>query len=125
MMTDDDYLRDVIRSAVDELEHEHRPLWTSDAMEAAGAPPMGCLVCWPGDGRWPCVTRGVVSDLRRALADTGDGEDRAAYYDADPSHRDPVGPPRELPPELIARIEEARAHPERLVRRRPRNRPDE
>ncbi len=52
---------------------------------------------------------------------SNDDDEKAAYYDADESHRDPVGEAHELPPEIVAQIEEARKHPERLVRRR---RPD-
>lgn len=56
-----------VHQAVTELDAEHAPTWTSADGKAAGKEPIGCQVCFPGDGSWPCVTRMVADDLRRLL----------------------------------------------------------
>lgn len=54
-------LRAVIAQAVAELDAEHR-----DADEAVRGRHGGCVICFPSDGSWPCVTRMVADDLRKA-----------------------------------------------------------
>ena len=39
-----------------ELRGEHVPQWSTPEMEARGKDPIGCVMCWPQDGSWPCVT---------------------------------------------------------------------
>lgn len=60
-------LRAVIGQAVAELDAEHRPTWASPTAEAAGKEPVGCVICFPADGSWPCVSRMVADDLRACL----------------------------------------------------------
>ncbi len=45
-----------LESAIAELDAEHRP-----DPELRGD---GCVMCWPKDGSWPCVTRQIVDELR-------------------------------------------------------------
>jgi hypothetical protein len=62
-----DDLRVAVARAVNELTIEHSPIWsTADAREA-GNDPIGCTMCWPRDGHWPCMTRMVADDLQIAL----------------------------------------------------------
>ena len=61
-----DLLR-VIEDAVTELDAEHAPMWSSDEMKARGKEPIGCHICFPGDGSWPCTSRMIADDLRAAL----------------------------------------------------------
>ncbi len=46
-----------LESAIAELDAEHRP-----GVELKGRG--GCVMCWPKDGSWPCVTRQIVDELR-------------------------------------------------------------
>lgn len=69
-----DDAEEAIRKAVAGLDAEHQPMWsapgpgyTLDPQE--GKEPAGCCCCFPGDGSWPCVSRMVADDLRRACAD--------------------------------------------------------
>lgn len=62
-----DQLREAVVQAIRELDLEHRPLWFSDDAKAAGKVPIGCGVCWPHDGHWPCTTHMIADDLRRVL----------------------------------------------------------
>lgn len=39
-----------------ELREEHVPQWSTPEMEARGKDPIGCVMCWPQDGSWPCTT---------------------------------------------------------------------
>ncbi len=39
-----------------ELREEHVPQWLTPEMEARGKDPIGCVMCWPQDGSWPCTT---------------------------------------------------------------------
>ncbi len=39
-----------------ELRQEHVPQWSTPEMEARGKDPIGCVMCWPQDGSWPCTT---------------------------------------------------------------------
>ncbi len=43
----------------------HQPMWASDEAEAAGKEPIGCSLCYPSDGRWPCSTRMEADDALR------------------------------------------------------------
>lgn len=52
---------EAIAQAVAELDAEHFPDTTS--WRGKG----GCVICWPKDGGWPCTTRMIADDLRRAL----------------------------------------------------------
>jgi hypothetical protein len=61
-------LRDAVLNAVADLADEHQPQWASDEMKARGKDPLGCVICWPKDGGWPCSTAMVVDDLRAALS---------------------------------------------------------
>lgn len=49
--------------AIGELEAEHRP---EPAVKGRG----GCVMCWPKDGSWPCVSRMIADELREALEAT-------------------------------------------------------
>lgn len=55
-------LIETIRQAIEELETEHRP-------EHLGGDKYGCVMCWPHDPSWPCVTSQIVDDLRTAVGD--------------------------------------------------------
>lgn len=59
----------VIRESAEALESEHWPLWASEQAKANGRPPVGCEICFPKDGSWPCVTRMVADDLRKLIDD--------------------------------------------------------
>lgn len=55
-----DYVVDlgrVVRTAVEEL----------DSVHAQASDGIGCVECYPSDGRWPCVTAMIADDLRFAL----------------------------------------------------------
>lgn len=60
-------LRSVIAKAVAELVAEHVPQWTTPEAEAASKKPIGCVICWPSDGSWPCTSRMIADDLRAAV----------------------------------------------------------
>lgn len=57
-------LRPAVAQAIAELDAEHRPDWSLLGKS-------GCIICWPKDGGWPCVTRQVADDLRAALGESG------------------------------------------------------
>jgi hypothetical protein len=61
------YLRGLIRQAVTELDAVHRPMWLTERAEAEGRPPLGCEMCYPGDGSWPCNSAMVANDLREVM----------------------------------------------------------
>lgn len=48
----------------DDLRVEHTPQWSTPEMEARGKDPIGCVLCWPQDGHWPCTAKIVADDLR-------------------------------------------------------------
>ena len=52
---------------VHELRMEHRPEWASEAMRAKGKEPIGCVVCYPADGSWPCSSRLSVDAISVVL----------------------------------------------------------
>lgn len=56
-------LETAIQVAVREIRDEHRPM----PGIAPGMRPRGCLLCWPSDSSWPCVTELVADDLTNAL----------------------------------------------------------
>jgi hypothetical protein len=60
-------LEAAIKAAVWELDIEHRPQWSTPAMEAKGMKPIGCVICFPEDGSWPCVSRMIADDLRKLV----------------------------------------------------------
>lgn len=57
---------DRLREALDELTVEHRPMWSAVGRagftldEQPGYKPVGCCMCFPADGSWPCATRLIV-----------------------------------------------------------------
>jgi hypothetical protein len=59
-------LRAVTRQAVGELDSEHAPMWSNDKALATGKEPIGCGMCFPHDGHWPCISRMIADDLRAA-----------------------------------------------------------
>jgi hypothetical protein len=63
-----------IIEAITELDAAHRPLSSDPLDTAEGRVPIGCVTCWPGEGKWPCVSRMVADDLRAALAKAGAGK---------------------------------------------------
>lgn len=63
----DERLRATIEQAVEELDAEHWPEWSNNEAERAGKEPVGCGMCWPKDGSWPCSSRMVADDLRKVL----------------------------------------------------------
>lgn len=56
-------LLDVVRQAITDLEAEHRPITSPADVGPRG----GCVMCWPKQGSWPCVSRMVADDLAAAL----------------------------------------------------------
>lgn len=64
-------VRDAVVQAIRELDDEHYPTWASDKAKADGKEPIGCSMCWPKDGSWPCVSRLIATDLLHALTDAG------------------------------------------------------
>lgn len=54
---------DTIRTAIRELDGAHYPTTYGD-----GRPEL-CATCGAADGSWPCVSRQVADDLRRAIGD--------------------------------------------------------
>jgi hypothetical protein len=63
-----DRLRSAVVQAINELENEHR---ADDRLQGRG----GCVICWPRDGRWPCTSRMIATDLQIALALPAEGDD--------------------------------------------------
>ena len=57
-------LQTAVAAAVAELDAVHDPMWASHRSEELGEKPIGCALCFPGDGSWPCTTRMVADDLR-------------------------------------------------------------
>lgn len=49
-----------------ELESEHRPQWSTPEAKALGKDPIGCMICWPSDGSWPCISKMCVEEIRKA-----------------------------------------------------------
>jgi hypothetical protein len=64
-----------LKQAVLELDDEHRPQWVNkDAYGYTTEPrddldPVGCVICFPHDGSWPCVSALIARDLRVIVAD--------------------------------------------------------
>lgn len=55
-------LSKAVRRAIEELDAEHTPdKWTKPGDRG------GCILCWPKDSGWPCVSRMIADDLRAAL----------------------------------------------------------
>ncbi len=69
-------LRGLIREAIADLDDEHRPQWYSAEVKAKGYDPIGCVICFPEDGSWPCVGGMIADDLRAALGDRWPREDQ-------------------------------------------------
>ena len=63
-------LETAMRDAVREIRDEHRPM----PGIAPGMRPRGCLLCWPSDSSWPCVTELVADDLTNTLDNEGNQE---------------------------------------------------
>ena len=55
-------LRCDVLNAIADLDAEHHP---DPELKGRG----GCVICWPKDGSWPCTTRMVADDLRRAIGE--------------------------------------------------------
>lgn len=51
------------KRAAAELRAEHRP-------EAIRLGAWGCVVCYPADGSWPCVSHMIADDLDPAESET-------------------------------------------------------
>lgn len=67
-LTDELAKRDTtVAEAVKELDSEHGPAWASTQALEAGKEPIGCRICFPSDGSWPCITRMIADDLRALL----------------------------------------------------------
>lgn len=45
----------------------HAALLAIDAEHVKASDVDGCVMCWPSDGKWPCVTRMEVDDALDAL----------------------------------------------------------
>lgn len=73
MTLDPDSALAVVRQAVAELDAEHSPSWASAVAQKAGKEPIGCIICYPSDGSWPCVSRMIADDLRLLLCTPSDG----------------------------------------------------
>jgi len=70
-ITEIETLRNIIEAAILELDAEHRPQWVkeggagyTEVPREDGLDPVGCVMCYPQDGDWPCVTRMITDDLR-------------------------------------------------------------
>jgi hypothetical protein len=57
-----------IQRAVRELDAEHQPDWASEQAREAGKDPVGCVMCWPKGGSWPCTSKLIADDLRTAVS---------------------------------------------------------
>jgi len=66
-------LWEALTTALADLDEEHQPTWSSDEAKARGKAPIGCTLCWPGDGHWPCSSRLIADDLRAALSGSSAG----------------------------------------------------
>ena len=60
-------LLDAIDAQVVELLAEHHPEWASDEQKAKGKDPIGCFMCFPHDGSWPCVSRRIADEMHALL----------------------------------------------------------
>lgn len=76
MEAENKWLRDEVATALADLDEKHRPQWSSDEAAAKGKAPIGCALCWPGDGHWPCSSRLIADDLRAALSGSFKEDDR-------------------------------------------------
>jgi len=56
-------LEKTVVEAIAELRAEHRPEGNP------GKEPWGCVVCYPADSSWPCVSRMIADDLAALLPD--------------------------------------------------------
>lgn len=56
----DEKLVEAITTAITQLDAEHYP---DPGLKGKG----GCVMCWPKDGSWPCVSRMVADELRETL----------------------------------------------------------
>jgi hypothetical protein len=57
----------IVASAVAEIDADHGPEWADHRAEAMGKEPIGCRICFPGDGSWPCVAKMAADELRVLL----------------------------------------------------------
>lgn len=75
LMTKESEILNKIRGAVAELDAEHRPQWVSEhgkgytTVPRPGFDPVGCVMCFPHDGSWPCTTALITDDLISLLPD--------------------------------------------------------
>lgn len=60
-----------IASEILELEAEHSPQWVSPEAQANGKNPIGCVLCFPQDGSWPCLSRMNVDVVLAELKKQG------------------------------------------------------
>lgn len=60
-------IRAIVTNAINELDAEHTPAWAGEQAQASGKEPIGCAMCWPHDGSWPCSSRLIADDLRTAI----------------------------------------------------------
>lgn len=56
-----------VNQAISELRGEHYATWASEQAKANGKEPIGCEICYPASGGWPCVSSMVADDLWTAL----------------------------------------------------------
>jgi hypothetical protein len=75
---------DALKLAVSELDAEHMPQWVNkDAYGYTTEPrddldPVGCVMCYPQDGDWPCTSAQIANDLRIIVHEHGSQEERFA-----------------------------------------------
>ena len=67
LRAENERLREALTTALADLDEEHQPTWSSDEAAAKGKAPIGCTLCWPHDGHWPCSSRLIADDLRAVL----------------------------------------------------------
>jgi hypothetical protein len=56
---------DAAEQALLSILSEHVPQWSTDTAKRSGKHPIGCALCWPSDGSWPCTTWLEARDAMR------------------------------------------------------------
>ena len=66
LRAENERLRAAIGAFLADVDDVHKPEWSTEFAEAAGASPWGCEWCGVADGAWPCLHRMALDDLNEA-----------------------------------------------------------
>ena len=62
-------LKGAVEQAIRELRADHYPIWSSVEAVKADKDPIGCGMCFPHDGSWPCTSSLIADELAAAIAE--------------------------------------------------------